>query len=99
MTDPAAIVALGLFVTVPTTSPAPTIAVAAAACFWFTTFGTATGAGAAPVDTTRLTALPGAANVPPAGVWLITEPEGTVGLEAVVTVPTVRLAAAIAAAA
>jgi hypothetical protein len=55
-----------------------------------TTFGTVTGGG--PVDTTRLTALPGATAVPGAGFWLITEPAGTLGLAEDPMVPTVRFA-------
>ena len=52
-------------VTVPTTRPAPVIALVAAACVRLTTFGTATSGG--PVDTTRLTALPDATCVPATG--------------------------------
>jgi len=66
MTDPAATVALDAVVTVPTAKPAPVIALVAAACVRFTTFGTLTGAG--PVDTTRFTALPEATDVPAAGL-------------------------------
>jgi len=43
LTLPAGTVALDCCVTVPTVSPAPVIAVAAAACVRFTTFGTVTG--------------------------------------------------------
>ena len=45
---------------------------------------------------TRLTALPAATDVPAAGLSLMTDPAGTVALDAVVTVPTVRPAAVIA---
>src|SRR5215217_6424746 len=48
------------------------------------------GVTTAPVDTTSATALPGAAFVPPAGFWLMTLPDATVVLLAVVTAPTVR---------
>src|SRR6185436_18367876 len=43
-----------------------------------------------PVETVRFTALPTATLVPLPGVWLITLPAGTVGLDAVVRVPTTR---------
>jgi hypothetical protein len=43
ITSPEATVLLECCVTVPTVSPAPVIAVVAAACVWPTTFGTATG--------------------------------------------------------
>src|SRR5262249_17927238 len=56
MREPLGPVALEALVTVPSTSPAPVIAVVAFACVEFTTFGTATGGG--PDDTVRLTALP-----------------------------------------
>jgi hypothetical protein len=48
------------------------------------------GVAAGPVETVRFTALPTGTLEPPAGFWLITLPAGTVGLDAVVTVPTVR---------
>src|SRR5262245_19082524 len=54
-------------------------------------------AGAGPVDTTSDTAEPARALEPPAGFWLITEPDGTVGLDEVLTVPTVRPATVMAA--
>src|SRR6185436_19530688 len=85
MTEPDGTVVLDAVVTVPTTSPAFVIAVVAADCVRLTTPGTLTCS--APVETVRLTALPDATDVPATGVWLITEPEGTVALEAVVTVP------------
>src|SRR5205814_1980037 len=69
----------------PSTNPAPVMAVVAAGCVRLTTFGTATSGG--PVDTTRFTALPVTACVPAVGLWLITDPAGTVVLDAVVTVP------------
>lgn len=52
--------------------------------------------GAGPVETTRLTAEPAATLLPAIGLWLMTLPEGTVLLDAVVTVPTVRPAPVIA---
>ena len=58
--------ALELVVMVPTVSPAPVIALVAAACVWFTTLGTTTGGG--PVGITSATALPAATDVPPIGV-------------------------------
>src|SRR5204862_521259 len=88
MTVPAATVLLDCIVTVPTARPAPVMALAAAACVWPTTFGTATWAG--PLETTRLTAEPLATLVPAVGLSLITVPEATVVLDCIVTVPTVR---------
>ena len=85
---------LDAVVTVPTTNPAPVIDVVAAACVNPTTFGTLTGAG--PVDTTMFTAEPAATLVPATGLWLITLPEGTVLLDAVVTVPSTKPAPVIA---
>src|SRR5262249_20921125 len=93
MTDPDGTVVLDCVVIVPTVRPAFVIAVDAAACVNPTTFGTDT----APVDTTRSTLTSNAVSVFAAGVWLITEPAGTVRLEACVTVPTVRPAAVVAA--
>src|SRR5437016_12761481 len=76
------------------------MALAAAACVWPTTFGTATGVGAgAPLETTRLTAEPFATLVPAAGLWLITLPEATVLLDCCVTAPLVRPALVMALAA
>jgi hypothetical protein len=73
-------------VIVPTTSPAPVIAVVAAAWVSPTTLGTETCA--APVEMTRLTAEPEFTLVPAPGLSLITSPDGTVGLVVIVTVPT-----------
>src|ERR1039458_8953691 len=83
--------------TVPTTRPAPVIAVVAAACVCPTTFGTATCAG--PVETTRFTADPKVTSVPATGLPVITLPDATVPLAAVVTVPTTSPAPVIAVAA
>jgi hypothetical protein len=94
ITSPEGTVPLEAVVAAPTTSPAPVIAVVAAACVSPTTFGTATVGG--PVDTTRFTADPSVTEVPAAGFSLITSPEGTVLLEAVVTVPTTSPAPVIA---
>src|SRR5262252_10003625 len=91
MTDPDGIVVLDWVVTVPTVRPASVIAVEAAACVRPTTFGAATFGG--PVETTSATALLLSTDVPAAGVSLITEPDGTVVLDAVVIVPTVSPAA------
>src|SRR6185295_17583717 len=88
ITDPAGTVVLEAVVTVPTVRPAFVIAVVAAACVRPTTFGVATCGN--PDETTSATALPVVTCVPPTGVWLITDPAGTVVLETVVTVPTVR---------
>src|SRR4051794_18151865 len=94
MTDPAGTVALEAVVTAPTISPASVIAAAAAACVRPTTAGTATFSG--PDDTTRVIAVPLATCVPAAGVWLMTEPDGTVLLAAVVSGPSFRPAPVIA---
>src|SRR6476661_1060689 len=88
MTEPLGTVVLDAVVIVPTVRLALPIAVVAAACVRFTTLGTVTSGG--PDATTSATALP------LAGFWLITEPAGTVVLDAVVIVPTVRLAFTIA---
>ena len=79
-------------VTAPSVRPAPVIAVVAAVCVEPTTFGTATD----PDDTTRSTASVLPDSVPAVGVWLITDPDGTVRLETRVTVPTVSPAATMA---
>src|SRR5690349_7467852 len=94
MTDPAGTVVLAAFVTVPTVSPVPVIALLAAACVRFTTFGTLTCGG--PEETTSATALPTTTSAPAVGFWLITEPADTVVLAAFVIAPTVRPAAVIA---
>jgi hypothetical protein len=60
-----------------------------------TTFGTLICAG--PLETTRFTAEPLVTLAPVAGLWLITSPAATVLLDCIVTVPTVRPAAVIAA--
>src|SRR5437868_1168708 len=94
MTSPAATVALDEVVIVPTISPESVIAVVAAACVKPTTFGTATFSG--PDDTTSATTVPLATCVPAAGVWLMTDPEGTVVLDAGVNAPILRPAPEIA---
>ena len=66
------------------------IAVPAADCVSPTTFGTVAEQG--PVDTTRLTGVFGGCWVPAAGVWEATFPAETCCEQAVVCVPTVRLA-------
>src|SRR5437764_919309 len=88
MTLPAATVLLDCIVTAPTVRPAPVMALAAAACVWPTTFGTAICAG--PLETTRLTGEPLATFVPAGGLSLMTLPEATVLLDCIVTAPTVR---------
>jgi hypothetical protein len=88
ITLPDATVLLDAVATVPTTKPAPLIAVEAAACVSPTTFGTATLAG--PVETTRFTAEPTFTLVPAVGLSLITLPFATVLLAALVTVPTTK---------
>src|ERR1700681_2702998 len=94
MTEPAATVALDAVVIAPTVKPADVIAVVAAACVWFTTSGTATSGG--PDDTVSATALPRITCVPAAGVSLMTDPAGTVVLDAVVIAATVKPADVIA---
>jgi hypothetical protein len=94
ITLPEGTVELDAVVTAPTVRPAPVITVIAADCVSPTTLGTVTGAG--PDDTVRFTAEPASTLAPPGGLWLITSPEGTVELDAVVTVPTVRPAPVIA---
>jgi hypothetical protein len=88
MTAPLGTTELAAEVTAPTTRPAPVMAVVAAACVWFTTFGTVTGAG--PVDTTRATELPEGTEVPAGGFWLTTAPFAITVLDAKLTVPTTR---------
>src|SRR6185503_4739641 len=95
MTVPHGTVVLDAVVTVPRARPALAINVVAAACVWPTTFGAATWGG--PDETTVDTALLTATCVPAAGFWLLTAPAGTVVLDAVVTVPSVRPAPLIAA--
>ena len=87
MTEPAGTVVLEAVVTAPTVRLAPVIALVAAACVRPATFGVATCGN--PDDTTSATALPAAACAPATGVWLITDPAGTVVLDVVVTAPTV----------
>src|ERR1700739_3410823 len=94
ITLPTATVELDAVVTVPNVRPAEVIAVVAAACVLPTTFGTATCGG--PLETTRLTEDPLLTCIPDVGLWLITVPEATVVLDAVVTVPNVRPAEVIA---
>ena len=94
MTDPAGTVVLDAVVTVPSVRPALVIADVAAACVCPTTFGAATRGK--PLETTSATALPVATWVPAAGFWLMTDPDGTVVLDAVVTVPSVSPAQVIA---
>jgi hypothetical protein len=86
ITLPDATVALLAVVTVPTTSPAPVMDVVAAAWVTPTTLGTAICA--APVETTRLTVEPELTLVPALGLSLMTLPDATVALLAMVTVPT-----------
>src|SRR3954466_7858662 len=94
MTEPAVTVVLDAVVTAPTVSSAFVIAVVAAAWVRPTTFGVATCGG--PDETESATALPMTTCGPAAGVLLITQPAGTVVLDAVVTAPTVSSAFVIA---
>src|SRR5205085_8062636 len=79
---------------VPTVSCAAVIAVVAAACVRPTTAGALTCGR--PVDTVSAIALPTTTSAPAAGFELLTHPDGTGMLEAVVTVPTTSCAPAIA---
>src|SRR5687767_1858944 len=94
MTAPTGTVVLASGVTVPTVNPAAVNAVVAAACRRLVTFGTATSAG--PLETTSATLLPMTTSVPPTGLWLMTNPAGTVSLDAVETLPMTRPTAVIA---
>src|SRR4051794_12103345 len=94
MTEPTGTVVLDAVVMAPTVNSAPVMAALAAACVCPTTFGTATCGK--PDEMTRATALPIVTWVPAAGDSLITEPAGTVVLDAVVITPTVRLTLVIA---
>src|SRR3954470_11488376 len=95
ITDPAGTVVLDAVVIAPTVNSAPVMAALAATCVCPTTFGTATCGR--PDETTSATALPIVTCVPAAGDSLMTEPAGTVALDAVVTAPTVSSAPVIAA--
>src|ERR687897_95968 len=88
MTDPLCTVRSDPVVIAPTVTPTDVSAVVAAACGWFATSGTATCGN--PHQITSATALPMTTSAPAAGSWLITDPLGTVMLEAVVIAPTVR---------
>ena len=88
ITLPEATVLLDAVVTVPSTKPTPVSAVVAAAWVSPTTFGTDTLAG--PLEMTRFTAEPIFTPVPAVGVSLITSPQATVLLDAVVTVPSTK---------
>src|SRR3954471_2718966 len=72
----------------PTVKPALVSALEAVACALFVTSGTATCGS--PEEITSATALPTTTSAPPAGFWLITEPDGAVMLDAVLIAPTVR---------
>jgi hypothetical protein len=90
ITLPEATLLLDAVVTVPATRPAPVMAVVAAACVSPTTLGTVTDVFAGPLETTRLTAEPALTEVPATGLSLITLPEATLLLDAVVTVPATK---------
>src|SRR3954471_2781910 len=94
MTLPAGTVMLVAVVMVPTTSCAPVIAVVAAACVKPTTSGALTCGR--PDETVSAIALPMTTSAPAAGDWLMTLPDGTVMLDAVVIVPTTSCAVVIA---
>src|SRR4029077_14401665 len=94
ITEPAGTVVLVAVVIAPTVRFAPVMAEDAAACVSPVTLGTATCGK--PEETTSATALPTLTCVPATGVWLITDPAGSVVLVAVVIAPTVRFAPVIA---
>src|SRR3954469_25960012 len=79
---------LDVVVIVPTVRPMLVREPVAFACGWFVTSGTATCGK--PEEITRATALPTTTSAPAAGFWLITEPDGTVMLDALLIAPTVR---------
>src|SRR3954465_146816 len=90
MTLPAGTVMLGAVVIVPTTSCAVVSAVVAAACVSPTTFGALTCGR--PDETVSAIALPTTTSAPAVGFWLMTDPAGTVMLDAVVIVPSTSCA-------
>jgi hypothetical protein len=94
MTDPEGTVVLDAVVTAPSVRLAFVMALVAAASVNPTTLGVATCGS--PDETTSATALPLSTWVPPLGDWLMTEPDATVVLVAVVTAPSVRPALVIA---
>src|SRR5262245_8077497 len=97
MTTPAGTVALLCCVIVPGTRPDSVSAVSAVPFAPFGLSGNLVTAGTVvPIETTRLTAVPGVTVVPSAGLALITRPMWIVELVAVVIVPTVRPAFTIA---
>src|SRR5919205_538350 len=81
ITDPAGTVMLDVVLIAPTVKPALINALDAFSCGWLVTSGTATCGR--PEEITRATAVPTTTSAPAAGVWLITDPAGTVMLEAV----------------
>src|SRR5947208_485116 len=94
MMEPAGTVVLDAVVTAPTVKPAVVIAVVAAACVSPRMLRPAPSGG--PDDTTSATALPLTICVPAVGFSLMMAPAGTVVLDAVVIVPTVKPAVVIA---
>src|SRR5438477_2508391 len=90
MTCPAGTVSFAVVVNAPPRKAA-SVAAFAASSVSPTTFGTTVGA--APEETTRLTAEPFATDVPGTGVSLMTWPAGTVELAALLMAPTVRFTA------
>src|SRR5215217_4242462 len=88
ITEPAATLMLEDVLIAPTVRPMLVSALDALACDLFVTSGTATCGR--PDEITSATALPTTTSAPAAGFWLITEPAGTVMLDAVLIAPTVR---------
>src|SRR3954452_17253323 len=87
MTEPDATVRLGDVDTAPTARPDAVIALFAAG--WVSAVKSGTATYGSQDDTTRETALPTTTSVPAEGVWVMTDPDGTVMLEAVLIAPTV----------
>src|ERR1043166_8218187 len=94
MTEPLGTVVLDCIVIAPTVSVAPVIAVVAAVCVNPTTFGTVVCGR--PDETTSATEELINTSLSAVGVWLMTDPLGTVVLDCVVIAPTVSVAPVIA---
>src|SRR3954469_2132960 len=88
ITQPAGTVMLDAVLMAPTVRPMLVSALDAVACGLSVTSGTATCGR--PEEITSATALPTTTSAAAAGFWLITEPAGTVMLDAVLMGPTVR---------
>src|SRR5260221_386882 len=94
MTEPDGTVVLDAVVMAPIVKPAAVIAVVAAACVRLTTPGTATSGG--PGTTSTAATLPRTLCGPATPLRMLTPPDGTVVLDAVVMAPIVKPAEVIA---